>query len=289
MREIVVLSGKGGTGKTIVTSSFLYIASMANDKIIAVDADVDAPNLHIYTDFKEEKRTDFKGGILAEIIPEKCTGCRKCYDMCSFGAIFPKNNIFEVNPLLCEGCKLCYYVCDDKAINITTPVSGYIVEGKNLYNQIMVKGELIAGKENTGKLVTEIKKRAREIADNNTMLVIDGPPGVGCPVIATLSNATDMIIVAESTPSGFSDVERLMILAENFNIKKYLIINKTGLNADIDDRLRKLANDKGMTILMEIPFDKRIQELSQKKKIPVKEDEGIRDQFVKSWDIIKGG
>ncbi len=289
MREIVILSGKGGTGKTIITSSFLYIAGMGKDNIIAVDADVDAPNLHIYTDFKEEKRTDFKGGILAEIIPNKCTGCRKCYDMCSFGAIFEKGSIYEVNPLLCEGCGLCFYVCDDKAINITTPVSGYIVEGRNRFGQIMVKGELIAGKENTGKLVTEIKKRAREIADDKDIMIVDGPPGVGCPVIATLSNATDIIIVAESTPSGFSDVERLLILADNFNIKKYLIINKTGLNTDIDDRLRKMANDKGMTIVMEIPFDKRIQELSQNKKIPVKEDERIKDQFIKSWNIIKGG
>ncbi len=266
MREIVILSGKGGTGKTTITASL--IASFIGENIITVDADVDAPNLHIYTGIIKEKEEHFSGGIVAEIIPDKCTGCGKCYEFCSFGAIFPtEDGLYEVNPLFCEGCGMCPYVCDDEAININDTSTGKIITAKNNFGHRFYMAELMPGKENTGKMVTEIKKKAKEENPDAQVFIVDGPPGIGCPVIATLSGATDLIIVAESTPSGMADVRRLVELSENFGLKKYIIINKTGLSKEVDDEIVNLANKNNLNILTTFKFDKRFQNAAIRKAL----------------------
>lgn len=250
MKEIVVISGKGGTGKTSITSAFAYLAK----DFVLCDADVDAPDLHLILKPKIKQRDDFTGGLSAKIDESKCIKCGVCSDLCRFDAITDQ---FKIDQFSCEGCGVCYDNCPNNAIIFKPNVCGewYISDTRFT---TMVHAALGIAEENSGKLVTLIKSKAREIAEqnNNNLILTDGSPGVGCPVIASISGASGVVIISEPTVSGLHDMERVIDLANHFKIPAYLCVNKFDLNIKQTKLIEEKGIDKGVKVLGRIPFDK---------------------------------
>ena len=248
MREIVILSGKGGTGKTSITASF---AVLARNSVIA-DCDVDAPDLHILLHPVTLQTQEFKGLKLAEINPEKCSKCGLCQEGCRFKAI--RN--FQVDPIRCEGCNTCAIICPEKAINVKERVSGEAFISKTKYG-LMSHALLSPGGSNSGKLVTLVRQNAKEAADQNKAdkILIDGPPGIGCPVIASATGVDIGIIVTEPTVSGIHDMKRVMQLLAHFNVQPLVCINKCDLNQQNTRKIERFCNRQKIEIIGRIPFD----------------------------------
>ncbi|MCD6412796.1 MAG: P-loop NTPase [Elusimicrobia bacterium] len=254
MREILVISGKGGTGKTTVTASL----SRLFDRIVLCDCDVDAPDLHLLLKPRKEERFEFIGGGKAKIDGEKCTKCGRCVEVCEFDAV---SDSFVVDEISCEGCGVCVWNCPVGAIEFKDAVSGeYFVS--EIKNGRMVHAQLFPGEENSGKLVTEVKRKAREVAEKEGILdiLVDGPPGVGCPVMASMGNVSKAIIVTEPTVSGLHDMKRILNLCEQFKVGADVVINKAGLNSKKTDEIRKFCREKGIEVLLEIPFSREVNQ-----------------------------
>ena len=249
MRELVILSGKGGTGKTSITAAF---ASLAKNMVLC-DADVDAADLHLILgpDFKETM--EFKGGHEAVINPDLCTQCGRCMEVCRFGAV---KDSFEIDPIDCEGCGVCVDLCPEKAIDFPESLSGqWYISGTRFGP--MVHARLGIAQENSGKLVSLIRGEAKKLAVNNNLdlILTDGPPGIGCPVIASMGQATAILIVAEPTVSGIHDMERVGQLAKHFNIPAMVCINKYDLNPDQTQKIEELAQKADIAVVGRISFD----------------------------------
>ena len=264
MKEIVILSGKGGTGKTTLTAS---LSVLVKDKIIA-DCDVDAPDLHLLLSPEIKERKDFKGGTEVKINNEECIECGLCRELCKFEAI---SEDFIIDDFLCEGCGLCFHACPQKAIKMEIQTSGYIYLSQTRYGEF-VHAQLFPGEENSGRLSAEVKNMAREIGirKNKKYIIIDGPPGIGCPVISSLSGADLAIIITEPTQSGISDLERIIQLSQFFKIESKIIINKYDINPRISEEIEKFGYRTGIEILSKIPFSEEVVE-ALKNKIPVAE------------------
>jgi len=249
MKELVVISGKGGTGKTSLMAAF---ASLAKNKVLC-DADVDAADLHLLMDPEIKKRQDFQGGGIAVINPDKCTQCGLCRDLCRWEAI---NEQFEVDTIECEGCGVCVDFCPEQAIEFPVTTCGQWFISHTRFGP-MVHARLGIAEENSGKLVTLIRQEAKKLAEKNKLdlIVTDGPPGVGCPVIASIGGATALLIVTEPTVSGLHDMERVAQLAAHFKVPGMVCVNKFDLNIDQTQAIEKLAKEKKMTVLGRIPFD----------------------------------
>ncbi len=249
MKELVVISGKGGTGKTSLMAAF---ASLAKNKVLC-DADVDAADLHLLMDPEIKKRQDFQGGGIAVINPDKCTQCGLCRDLCRWEAI---NEQFEVDAIECEGCGVCVDFCPEQAIEFPVTTCGQWFISHTRFGP-MVHARLGIAEENSGKLVTLIRQEAKKLAEKNKLdlIVTDGPPGVGCPVIASIGGATALLIVTEPTVSGLHDMERVAQLAAHFKVPGMVCVNKFDLNIDQTQAIEKLAKEKKMTVLGRIPFD----------------------------------
>lgn len=249
MKELVVISGKGGTGKTSIMAAF---ASLAKNKVLC-DADVDAADLHLLTDPEIKKRYDFQGGGIAVIDPDKCTQCGLCRELCRWEAI---NEQFEVDSIECEGCGVCVDFCPEQAIEFPLSTCGQWFISDTRFGP-MVHARLGIAEENSGKLVTLIRQEAKKLAEKNKLdlIVTDGPPGVGCPVIASIGGATALLIVTEPTVSGLHDMERVAQLAAHFKVPAMVCVNKFDLNTDQTQAIEKLAKEKNMTVLERIPFD----------------------------------
>jgi len=249
MKELVVISGKGGTGKTSLMAAF---ASLAKNKVLC-DADVDAADLHLLMDPEIKKRQDFQGGGIAVINPDKCTQCGLCRDLCRWEAI---NEQFEVDAIECEGCGVCVDFCPEQAIEFPVTTCGQWFISHTRFGP-MVHARLGIAEENSGKLVTLIRQEAKKLAEKNklNLIVTDGPPGVGCPVIASIGGATALLIVTEPTVSGLHDMERVAQLAAHFKVPGMVCVNKFDLNIDQTQAIEKLAKEKKMTVLGRIPFD----------------------------------
>jgi len=249
MKELVVISGKGGTGKTSLMAAF---ASLAKNKVLC-DADVDAADLHLLMDPEIKKRQDFQGGGIAVINPDKCTQCGLCRDLCRWEAI---NEQFEVDTIECEGCGVCVDFCPEQAIEFPVTTCGQWFISHTRFGP-MVHARLGIAEENSGKLVTLIRQEAKKLAEKNklNLIVTDGPPGVGCPVIASIGGATALLIVTEPTVSGLHDMERVAQLAAHFKVPGMVCVNKFDLNIDQTQAIEKLAKEKKMTVLGRIPFD----------------------------------
>lgn len=249
MKELIVISGKGGTGKTSLIAAF---ASLAENKVLC-DADVDAADLHLLMDPHMSIRADFKSGHTANIDRDKCSECGLCLDLCKFSAI---RNDFKVNHLDCEGCGVCVYFCPEKAIDFPENTCGQWFKSDTRFGP-MVHARLGIAEENSGKLVTLVRQEARRLADekNLDLILTDGPPGVGCPVIASIGGASAVLIVAEPTLSGIHDMERVVQLANHFNVPAMLCVNKFDLNYDLTLDIEHFAKDEGMSCLGRIPFD----------------------------------
>lgn len=249
MKELVVVSGKGGTGKTSLTAAF---ASLAENKVLC-DADVDAADLHLLMKPDIRTKTDFMGGGIAEIDRSRCVACETCRDVCRFDAI---SEDFIVDHIDCEGCGVCVDLCPEKAIDFPAQVCGEWYISETRFGP-MVHARLGIAEENSGKLVTLIRQEAKKLAEQNNLdlIITDGPPGIGCPVIASIGGASAILIVAEPTVSGLHDMERVADLALHFKIPGMLCVNKFDLNPGQAERIETLAKEKQMVVLDRIPFD----------------------------------
>ncbi len=283
MKELVVISGKGGTGKTSLMAAF---ASLAENKVLC-DADVDAADLHLLMDPDIKERHDFQGGSTAIINPNKCTQCGLCRDLCRWNAI---SEAFKVDSIECEGCGVCVDFCPEEAIDFPIKTCGEWYISNTRFGP-MVHARLGIAEENSGKLVTIVRQEARKLAEKNKLdlLITDGPPGVGCPVIASVGGASAVLIVAEPTVSGLHDMERVAQLAAHFKVPGMVCVNKFDLNPDQTDAIEKLAKENNMTVVGRVPFDRVFTE-SMVKGQTVLEYEGnskIRSSISEIWLNIR--
>ena len=249
MKEIVIISGKGGTGKTSIIAAF---ASLAENKVLC-DADVDAADLHLITDPKINERHDFESGHTAIINRDKCTECGLCRDLCRWNSI---SEDFVVDPIECEGCGVCCYFCPEEAIDFPLNTCGEWYLSDTRFGP-MAHARLGIAEENSGKLVVLIRQEGKKLAEEKhlDLLLTDGPPGVGCPVIASLGGATAVLIVAEPTVSGKHDMERVAELAEFFKIPAMICVNKFDLNPDMGHAIEAYAKERNVGVIGRVPFD----------------------------------
>lgn len=251
MKEIVVLSGKGGTGKTTMLGS---LACLAENKVL-VDCDVDAPDLHLLLAPAQRFAQPFLAGVKARVVAEKCTGCGTCRQVCQFEAIEGGAEA-TINPLACEGCGVCAYFCPEQAIHLDKNHCGtwYV---SDTAQGTLVHAQLFAGEENSGKLVSFVKKQARQQAEQEgaTLLLVDGAPGIGCPVIASLSGTDAIVAVTEPTLSGWHDLERVLDLAAILKVSAFVCLNKWDLHPQMADLIAGHCRQRGVEILGRIPFD----------------------------------
>ncbi|MBW1607650.1 MAG: P-loop NTPase [Deltaproteobacteria bacterium] len=249
MKELVVISGKGGTGKTSLMAAF---ASLAENKVLC-DADVDAADLHLLMDPDIKESHDFQGGGIAIINPNNCTQCGLCRDLCRWNAI---SEAFEVDPIECEGCGVCVDFCPEEAIDFPIKTCGEWFISNTRFGP-MVHARLGIAEENSGKLVALVRQEAKKLAEKNELdlIITDGPPGVGCPVIASVGGASAVLVVAEPTVSGLHDMERVAQLAAHFKVPGMVCVNKFDLNFDQTEAIEKLAKENNMTVVGRVPFD----------------------------------
>ena len=252
MRELVVLSGKGGTGKTSMTAAF---ASLAENMMLC-DADVDAADLHLIMAPDIEETHDFAGGNEAVIRPDACVGCGQCADLCRFDAVVPDGDVFRIDPIDCEGCGVCADLCPETAIDFPQKICGQWFASRTRFGE-MIHARLGIAEENSGRLVALVREEARKrVMEKRTdLLLTDGPPGIGCPVIASIGQANAVLIVAEPTVSGIHDMERVADLAAHFKIPAMVCVNKYDLNPDQASAIEKIAKEKGLDLVGKIPFD----------------------------------
>jgi MinD superfamily P-loop ATPase len=264
MHEIVIISGKGGTGKTSLMGAFAHLASNP----IICDLDVDAPDLHMLLHPENELSEDFYSGHEAIINEESCTGCGLCADLCRFDAIRSKDTIYSVNPLKCEGCKVCVTFCPEKAIAFPERHCGKWYIASSRFGP-MVHAQLFPGAENSGKLVAVLRQKARELAQSRgiNLILCDGPPGIGCPVISSLTGTDTAVLVTEPTPSGIHDLKRVAELCRHFKIPAAVIINKSDLNPRVADDIKTWSLADGWGVAGEIPYDKAVTEAMVKGQV----------------------
>ena len=249
IREIVIVSGKGGTGKTSLAAAF---AALAKNGILC-DADVDAADLHLLMQPEVKERTDFMGGSKAVINPDLCTGCGTCRTLCRFDAISDR---YEVDPIRCEGCGVCVDFCPEQAIDFPVQRCGEWYISATRFGP-MVHARLGIAEENSGRLVSLVRTKTRQLAEERglDLILTDGPPGIGCPVIAAIGGATALVIVVEPTVSGIHDMERVVDLAAHFRVPGMVIVNKYDLNVEMTETIEQLAVQRNLVVLGRVPFD----------------------------------
>jgi len=257
--ELVILSGKGGTGKTSIAAA---LAACARRSVIA-DCDVDAPDLPIVLAGQTVETHVFRGSRKATILPEKCVGCGECARLCRFEAVLfdgPANDViartYRVDPAACEGCGVCARYCPAGAIILQEAVSGHWYVSRTRFG-LLVHARLFPGESNSGRLVSLVRQRAAVLAleTRSPWVLIDGPPGIGCPAISSLTDADAALIVAEPTLSGLHDAQRALEMAGRFGVKCFFTVNKHDLDADLTGRLQDMARQTGAVVLNHIPYD----------------------------------
>ncbi len=282
MTQIVVLSGKGGTGKTSLVASF---AAIANDTVV-VDCDVDAPDLHLLLRPSVLKVKDFYGEDLAFIDKEKCIKCGLCIQNCRFNAI---NSDFEIDNLSCEGCGVCSIVCPTQAVTTVKQKAGEVYISKTAYG-LMVHALLFLGQENSGKLVTMTRLIAAAVASEQrkSLILIDGSPGIGCPVIASVTNVDYAMIVTEPTESGIHDLKRLLELLKIFSIKPFVCINKFDINEENTKRIQEFCELEKIPIGGKIPFDPVFVDamVNGKTVIEYARDSAVAKELTNIWSKV---
>lgn len=255
MTEITILSGKGGTGKTSITAA---LASLARNTIFC-DCDVDAADLHLILKPENQFKEVFEGAWLAEIDNESCTNCGLCMEYCRYDAIsIHAENNYEVNPFQCEGCRLCERICPVKAIESKRSTNNFWYISETRFGK-MVHAHMGAGEENSGKLVSHVRKQAKELAKkhHNNIILNDGPPGIGCPVISSLSGIHLVLLVIEPSNSGIHDIKRLIALVRDFKIPMKAIINKYDINIEKTEELKAYLIQEKIELLAQIKFNEQ--------------------------------
>jgi MinD superfamily P-loop ATPase len=253
--ELAVISGKGGTGKSSITAAF---ASLHEDSIVLADCDVDAANLYLLFTPTHETTEVFVSGKKAVIDKELCIDCGICLDHCRFDAIHRRDSEVVIDDVSCDGCELCARVCPELAISMVPEDDSRMYAG-TFRNGKMVYGRLAPGEENSGRLVEMVRKRAQEMAKDNgiTNILLDGPPGIGCPVLSTITGVDHVVIVTEPTLSGLHDLKRTVELVRNFDFPCSVIVNKYDLNETIADQISTYCSLEGLMVVAMLPFDGR--------------------------------
>jgi MinD superfamily P-loop ATPase len=280
MKEVVVLSGKGGTGKTSLVGSF---AAIAQSKVMA-DGDVDAADLHLLLHPSTKSENEFRSGQVALIDEGKCTQCGLCQDLCRFDAI----NDFKVDPISCEGCSFCRHICPVEAITMKESLSGHWFVADTRYGPL-VHARLGIAQENSGKLVALVRQQARQIAERDGLdyVISDGPPGIGCPVISSLSGANLALLVTEPTLSGIHDLERVLGVCRHFGVPALVCINKYDINRDNTRQIEDYCLNLGVKVAARIPFDNVVTEALVRGLPVVEYSQGRVAQEVASlWQTI---
>jgi len=286
MNEIVVLSGKGGTGKTSVTASLAILAG--HDAIIA-DCDVDAANMHLLLKPDFGTTLEFYSGELAAINQECCTRCRKCEDICQFNAIVYLDKKMQVNSIDCEGCGYCEKICATRAITMLERKSGNLFISEIKSGSKMIHARLDIGAENSGKLVARVKNEAKSlsVAGNKSFILVDGAPGISCPVTSSLAGANYVILVTEPTMSGLHDLKRICAVIKKFRIKAGCIINKCDLNEENTSGIKQFLQDEQIEHLADIPYDIRFPRAMTAGETIVEIQSPFREQFYRIWKKVK--
>ena len=259
MKQIVIISGKGGTGKTSITASFAYLEK--NEMVLA-DCDVDASDMHLLMGPDIKETEDFFSSDLAVLDQNKCIKCGKCMEICRFDAVEISEKGYNIIPLECEGCGYCTHICPSDALKLEKQKDGRLFFSFTEYEQPFFHAELGAGAENSGKLVTEVKQKAVKYASENNIgkILVDGSPGIGCPVIASLAGADFVLIVTEPTVSGVHDLKRVAELVKKFRIKCGCMINKYDINTDNTSKIRKFLHEENIDLISEIPYSNSFTE-----------------------------
>lgn len=280
MKEILFISGKGGTGKTSLTSSFIQLA----DNCIACDYDVDASNLPILLKPQKISGHDFSAGYNARIDENVCTGCGLCTEICRFDAI---NANYQIIPLACEGCGFCARSCPVEAIHMDPRPSGHWFSAEFNENQPLFYADLRPGEENSGKLVAQVKNMAHQkaAAEKTSLIIADGPPGIGCAVISSMVEVNMIVLVTEPGRAGFHDLQRVYELIKLRGIKAVLIINKWDLNTEMSQKIEAWATDQNIYLIGKIPFSMIIADSIAEAHVPATNPE-IRKMFFPIWENI---
>ena len=291
MKEISIISGKGGTGKTSIAASF---AALAHSAVLA-DCDVDAADLHLILQPAIKQTHDFVGGKSASIITDKCIGCGKCEDVCNFdAAVFngPANDVvgktYTIDPIACQGCGVCLHFCPVDAIEFKDVVNGRWFISDTRFGP-MVHARLTPAQENSGKLVSLIRKHAKQIAaeQNKELIIVDGSPGIGCPVIASIAAADLVLAITEPTISGQHDLDRAVELTRHFGIPTVVCINKYDINPEIAKAIEQKAGEKNLKVVGKIAYDTAATKAQiAGKSIVEYSDNGLKKQIVSLWESI---
>ncbi len=281
MKEIVVLSGKGGTGKTSIIGS---LAALAESKVLA-DCDVDAADLHLLLQPSVKRQEEFWSGKVARIDAGTCTQCGLCQELCHFNAI--RN--YQVDAINCEGCGFCSYICPAQAITMQENLSGHLFVSETKYGPL-VHAWLGIAQENSGKLVARVRQEAKKIANEQSLdyILSDGPPGIGCPVISSLSGADLAVLVTEPTLSGMHDLERVIGVCRHFGVPALVCINKYDINEDNTRQIEDYCFSQDIDLSARIPYDNAVTE-ALVRGMPIVEysDGTVSAEIKKLWDSIR--
>ncbi len=289
MKELVVISGKGGTGKTSVVAAFAALA----EKAVIADCDVDAADLHLVLQPRVVHREDFTAGSKARIKPGHCTACGKCEELCRFDAIYfdgPGNGrvpkTFRVDAIACEGCGVCFDFCAENAIEFEPAVCGQWFISETRCGP-MVHAQLGIAAENSGKLVTQLRRSARQVGvrQKREIILCDGSPGIGCPVIASLTGASMALFIVEPTASGEHDFLRVAQLTMQLGVPGIMAVNKADLNDVATRNLEALARERGVAVVGRIPYDRAVTEAQIARRTVVEASNGPAAQAIRAlWD-----
>ena len=270
IKELVIISGKGGTGKTSIVASFATLA----DGAVLADCDVDAADLHLVLEPRIIRRETFSGGSRARILPERCTACGKCAEVCRFDAVSchetgegQREKVYQIDPIACEGCGVCAWFCPEEAIEFAPAVNGEWFVSETRAGP-MVHAKLGVAEENSGKLVSLVREQARETAktQKRDLVLIDGSPGIGCPVIASITGAALALVVTEPTLSGLHDLERVSDLTGHFRVDTLICINKWDINKDLALKIEAVARQRGLKVAGRVRYDRAITEAQIKRQ-----------------------
>jgi MinD superfamily P-loop ATPase len=287
MKQLVILSGKGGTGKTTVAAALAHLASRELSIVLA-DADVDAANLELVLDPIKREERDFMSGQVAVIDAEKCIACGVCAEVCRFDAVMEEGT-YRVDPLACEGCASCFTQCPEEAIRMQEQHAGLWFRSDTRFGPLF-HAHLFAGQENSGKLVTLVKQQGRLLAldAGAELLVVDGPPGIGCPVISASAGADMALHVVEPTVSGVHDLERILATTDHFGVPSLVAINKADLNLVRSEEIAAFCAGRGVEVVGRIPYDTIVTEaMVQGQPVTDHADGAVTEALEAAWSRIR--
>ena len=288
MKQVVLLSGKGGTGKTSVAASLAHLASQ-DASIVLADADVDAANLELVLAPKEMEQHPFSGGKQATILPELCTACGRCVEVCRFDAVLNENGVYRVDLNGCEGCASCFYQCPARAIEMQDSRSGLWFRSETRFGPLF-HAHLYPGQENSGKLVSMVRQQASVWAAEHgaDYVIIDGPPGIGCPVIAAAGGVHLALLVTEPTVSGVHDLERILATTEHFRIPAAVVVNKFDINLEWVAQIAAFCRSREIPLVACLPFDTVVTEaMVQGQPVTVFSEGAVSRELQRLWDALR--